>query len=61
MPLLEALTRLSQEAGGERTVELLNRFAPTWLSQVSALLTPEQNARLQAQTQGVTQQRVPRS
>jgi len=58
MPLLEALTRLSQEAGGERTVELLNRFAPTWLSQMSALLTPEQSARLQAQTQGVTQQRM---
>ena len=58
MPLLEALTRLSQEAGGERTVELLNKFAPTWLSQMSALLTPEQSARLQAQNQGVTQQRM---
>ena len=58
MPVLEALTRLGQEAGGERTIELLNRFAPTWLAQMSALLTPEQSARLQAQNQGVTQQRM---
>jgi DNA-binding winged helix-turn-helix (wHTH) protein/tetratricopeptide (TPR) repeat protein len=58
MPVLEALTRLGQDAGGERTVELLSSFAPTWLVQMSALLTPEQSARLHAQNQGVTQQRM---
>jgi len=58
MPVLEALTRLGQESGGERAVELLNRFAPTWLAQMPALLTPEQSALLHAQNQGVTQQRM---
>ena len=58
MPVLEALTSLSQGAGGERTVKLLDRYAPSWLVQMSALLTPEQGARLQAQNRGVTQQRM---
>ena len=58
MPVLEALTRLGQGAGGERVVELLDRFAPTWLAQMPALLTTEQSGRLQGQNQGVTQQRM---
>jgi predicted ATPase/DNA-binding winged helix-turn-helix (wHTH) protein len=58
MPLLEALGRLCQEPGGERLIELLNKFAPTWLAQMPALLTREERARLQSETQGVTQQRM---
>ena len=58
MPVLEALSRLGQEPGGERTFEVLNRFAPSWLSQMSALLTPEQSVRLHDQNRGVTQQRM---
>jgi DNA-binding winged helix-turn-helix (wHTH) protein/predicted ATPase len=58
MPVLEALSRLGQEAGGERTLEVLNRFAPSWLPQMSALLTPEQSVRLQTHNLGVTQQRM---
>ena len=58
MPVLEALTRLSQVPGGERVAKLLYRFAPTWLAQMPALLTPEQSTRLQVQTQGVTHQRM---
>ena len=58
MPMLEALTRLCQDGAANRTVELLSRFAPTWLAQMSALLPPEQGARLHAQNQGVTQQRM---
>jgi tetratricopeptide (TPR) repeat protein len=58
MPVLEALTRLSQEAGCERVVELLGRFAPTWLAQMPAVLAPEERARLRGQNQDVTQQRM---
>jgi predicted ATPase len=58
MPVLEALGRLCQEPGGERLIELLNRFAPTWLAQMPALLTREERVRLQSETLGVTQQRM---
>jgi DNA-binding winged helix-turn-helix (wHTH) protein/tetratricopeptide (TPR) repeat protein len=58
MPVLEALSRLGREPGGERLVEVLNRFAPTWLAQMPALLEPDELARLQGQNQGVTQQRM---
>ena len=58
MPVLDALSRLGREPGGERVVEVLNRFAPTWLAQMPELLAPEERARLQGQNQGVTQQRM---
>jgi DNA-binding winged helix-turn-helix (wHTH) protein len=58
MPVLEALSRLGQEPGGKRVIELLDRYAPTWLAQMPALQTPEERVRLQSQTQGVTQQRM---
>jgi predicted ATPase len=58
MPVLEALSRLGQEPGGERLVELLKRFAPMWLVQMPALLRPEERARLQDENQGVTQRRM---
>src|ERR1700722_19126524 len=58
MPVLEALTRLCQEAGGERVVELLRKFAPTWLAQMPALLSYADREQLQATAQGVTQRRM---
>lgn len=58
MPVLEALGSLGQEPGGQRVVEILNRFAPTWLAQMPALLTPEERSRLSGQNQMVTQQRM---
>jgi predicted ATPase/DNA-binding winged helix-turn-helix (wHTH) protein len=58
MPMLEALSRLGQEPSGERLIELLNRFAPTWLAQMPALLTREERVRLQSEMQSVTQQRM---
>ena len=58
MPVLEALSRQGQEPGGERLIELLNRFAPMWLAQMPALLTREERVRLLSETQGVTQQRM---
>ena len=58
MPVLEALSRLSREPGGERVVEVLDRFAPTWLAQMPELLAPAERGRLQGQNQEVTQQRM---
>jgi predicted ATPase/DNA-binding winged helix-turn-helix (wHTH) protein len=58
MPVLEALSRLGQESGGERMIELLNRFAPTWLAQIPALLTREERISLRSEMRGVTQQRM---
>jgi DNA-binding winged helix-turn-helix (wHTH) protein/tetratricopeptide (TPR) repeat protein len=58
MPVLEALSRLSHEDGGEQVIELLNKFAPTWLTQMPELLTREERVRLQNEMQGITQQRM---
>ena len=58
MPVLEALSRLGREPGGERVVEVLDRFAPTWLAQMPELLARAERGRLQGQNQGVTQQRM---
>jgi predicted ATPase len=58
MPVLEALSRLGLEPGGERVIELLRKFAPTWLAQMPSLLDDTDNQRLQTAAQGVTQQRM---
>jgi DNA-binding winged helix-turn-helix (wHTH) protein/tetratricopeptide (TPR) repeat protein len=58
MPVLEALTRLCQESGGQHVVDLLHQFAPTWLAQMPSLLSNADRERLQTTTQGVTQQRM---
>jgi DNA-binding winged helix-turn-helix (wHTH) protein len=58
MPVLEALSRLSNAHGGQGVIEILSRFAPTWLAQMPELFTHEDRQRLQNQAQGVTQQRM---
>jgi predicted ATPase len=58
MPVLEALSRLSHADDGEQVIEVFNRFAPTWLTQMPELLTREERVRLQSETQGVTQRRM---
>jgi predicted ATPase len=58
MPVLEALMRLCREACGEQVVELLHKFAPTWLAQMPVLLGDADRQRLQGTAQGITQQRM---
>jgi predicted ATPase len=58
MPILEALTRLCREPGGEKLVEILHRLAPAWLVQMPSLVSAEDRTRLQNQAQGTTQQRM---
>jgi len=57
-PVLEGLSRLGQEPGGDPLIELLNRFAPTWLAQMPALLAREERVTLLSEIQRVTQQRM---
>ena len=58
MPVLEALSRLSREPDGERVVENLRRFAPSWLAQMPSLLTREERAEVHGEVQGITQKRM---
>ena len=58
MPVLEALMRFCQEAHGRRVVELLHKFAPTWLAQMPSLLSYADRERLPATAQGVNQPRM---
>ncbi len=58
LPVLEALGRLCREPGGERLIELLHQQAPTWLVQMSALLSAAELEALQRKTQGTTRERM---
>jgi DNA-binding winged helix-turn-helix (wHTH) protein/tetratricopeptide (TPR) repeat protein len=58
MPVFEALSRLGREPTGDTVVDVLHKFAPTWLAQMPELLTTEERSRLQGEVQGVTQQRM---
>jgi len=58
-PMLGALGRLGhREAGGERLIELLGRYAPTWLAQMPALVGEAELEALQRKVQGATQERM---
>ena len=58
MPMLEALTQLGRSAESQQLLAILHRLAPAWLAQLPALLTAEERARIQGETQGLTQQRM---
>jgi tetratricopeptide (TPR) repeat protein len=58
MPILEALTRMCREPGGEMIVDILHRVAPAWLAQMPSLISAEDRARLQGLAQSATQQRM---
>jgi predicted ATPase len=58
MPILEALTRLCREPGGDKLVEILHRLAPACLAEMPSLVSAEDRARLQSLAQGTTQQRM---
>ncbi len=57
-PLLEAIMRLCSQPGGAGLVPVLERYAPTWLAQLPALLPPERHATLRRTVAGTTPQRM---
>jgi DNA-binding winged helix-turn-helix (wHTH) protein/predicted ATPase len=58
LPVLEALERLCHQADGERVIALLRRYAPLWLAQLSSIVDPVEQAELQRQAAGTTQERM---
>lgn len=58
LPILEALTGLCRQAGGEHIARLLRRHAPSWLVQMPSLLTDSELSTLQRQTSSVTRERM---
>jgi len=58
MPVLEALGRLCREPEGERLIELLGQYAPTWLVQMPALLSSADLEALQHKVMGATRERM---
>src|SRR5262245_35392230 len=60
LPVLEAISRLCQEPGRERLVELLRRHAPTWLQQMPALVSAADREALEREVFGATRERMMR-
>src|SRR5262249_32782483 len=58
MPLLEATRRLCRAPGGERRIEALRRYAPSWLAQLPGLFDPGDRALLQQRVQGTSRERM---
>jgi DNA-binding winged helix-turn-helix (wHTH) protein len=58
LPVLEALERLCQEPGSERLVELLDQYAPTWLTHMPWLLSAADLEALQRKVLGATPERM---
>lgn len=57
-PILEALGRLCRGLGGDHTVELLAKHAPTWLVQFPGLVKPSHREMLQREMLGATRGRM---
>jgi predicted ATPase/DNA-binding winged helix-turn-helix (wHTH) protein len=58
LPLLEAMTRLCREPGGQPIALLLRHHAPTWLAQMPSVLDSSDLRTLRRQTSGVTRERM---
>jgi DNA-binding winged helix-turn-helix (wHTH) protein len=57
-PLLDGITRLCRQSGGAKVVSAIERYGPTWLAQLPALLTPERYAALRRNVVGTTRERM---
>lgn len=60
LPVLEALSRLGQEADGATVVAVLAQYAPTWLAQLPALVSVPEREALVRTLQGATPARMVR-
>jgi predicted ATPase len=58
LPLLEALTRLCREPGGQAITRLLRHHAPTWLAQMPSVLSASERRTFERQSSGVTRERM---
>lgn len=58
LPLLEALTRLCRQPGGQAIARVLRHHAPTWLTQMPSVLGAAELRALRRETAGVTRERM---
>ena len=58
LPLLEAVGRLGRSPNGPRFLQLLRRYAPSWLLQLPALVSGDEFADLQRRTGNATRERM---
>lgn len=58
LPLLEAFTRLSHQPGRERMIEILRRYAPTWLLQMPSLITATDREALRREVLGSAKESI---
>lgn len=58
LPLLEAMTRLCREPGGQSITRLLRQHAPTWLAQMPSVLSASERRALERQSSGITRERM---
>jgi DNA-binding winged helix-turn-helix (wHTH) protein/predicted ATPase len=58
LPVFEALGRLGKSADQDQFLTLLNRYAPTWLAQMPALMRQEDRQRLQREALSATPERM---
>lgn len=58
LPILAALDSLCRAPGHRRLLSLLERYAPTWLLQMPAHLSPADRSRLRHELQGATPERM---
>jgi DNA-binding winged helix-turn-helix (wHTH) protein len=58
LPVLEALGRLLREPGSDRTLRLLERYAPTWVVQLPWVVRRDDRETLRRELLGVTKERM---
>jgi DNA-binding winged helix-turn-helix (wHTH) protein len=58
LPVLEALGRLGRGPQKAHLLSILNQYAPTWLAQLPALLSPAELEAIQRRIQGATRERM---
>src|SRR5262249_796305 len=58
LPLLEAMTALCRQPGGQPIVRLFHRHAPTWLTQMPSVLEGSERMALHRQMAGATVERM---
>jgi predicted ATPase/DNA-binding winged helix-turn-helix (wHTH) protein len=58
--VLEALARLCRGGAGAKRVEILRRYAPTWLLQMPSLVSADEREALRRDIQGATRERMVR-
>jgi DNA-binding winged helix-turn-helix (wHTH) protein/predicted ATPase len=58
LPMLDALGRLCREQGGDALLEVLKRYAPTWLVHLPWLLSEADRDTLQRRERGATRERM---